>query len=98
MNATANPMCEVFPKVATCLYSRYSRLAGHQETKNAICILNLNMINDKVFALLWVWHGVLIIFGVVRILTRLCQVGNGITQNISIMLLSRFPPPPSAIF
>ena len=27
---------------------RYARLGGGQESKNAICILNMNMINDKV--------------------------------------------------
>ena len=25
LNTTANPMCEVFPKVGACLYTRYSR-------------------------------------------------------------------------
>lgn len=35
-------------QVATCSYVRYARLGGGQESKNAICILNMNMINDKV--------------------------------------------------
>ena len=38
-------------QVATCSYTRYARLGGGQEQKNAICILNLNMINDKVTAI-----------------------------------------------
>jgi len=75
-NTTVNPMCEVFPKVATCSYTRYARLGGGQEQKNAICILNLNMINDKVFAGLWFWHCVLLLFGLVRVITRLCQVSS----------------------
>jgi hypothetical protein len=33
--------------VATCNYVRYGR-GGGQEIKNAICILSLNIINDKV--------------------------------------------------
>ena len=33
--------------VATCNYIRYGR-GGGQEIKNAICVLGLNMINDKV--------------------------------------------------
>ena len=41
-------MCEVFPKVATCDYIRFGRLGGGQSNKNAICILSLNIINDKV--------------------------------------------------
>ncbi|XP_023324723.1 innexin inx2 [Eurytemora carolleeae] len=70
---TVNPMCEVFPKVATCNYVRYGR-GGGQEVKNAICILSLNIINDKVFALLWFWHCCLIIAGFNRILTRSAQL------------------------
>lgn len=46
-----NPMCETFPRIAACNYVRYGS-GGGQETKNAICILGLNMINDKVRA--WV--------------------------------------------
>jgi len=43
----ANPMCETFPRIAACNYVRYGS-GGGQENKNAICILSLNMINDKV--------------------------------------------------
>lgn len=68
-----NPMCEVFPKVAVCRYQRYGR-GGGQETKGALCILSLNMINDKVFAILWVWHCILILAGVNRIVTRSVQL------------------------
>jgi len=73
MDTALNPMCEVFPKVAVCNYQRYGR-GGGQETKNALCILSLNMINDKVFALLWVWHCILIAAGINRILTRSVQL------------------------
>lgn len=73
MGSTVNPMCEVFPKVATCNYVRYGR-GGGQEIKNAICILSLNIINDKVFALLWFWHCGLIVAGVNRVITRSAQL------------------------
>jgi len=68
-----NPMCEVFPKVAVCNYQRYGR-GGGQETKAALCVLSLNMINDKVFAILWVWHCILILAGINRIVTRSIQL------------------------
>ena len=74
--------------VATCNYIRYGR-GGGQEIKNAICVLGLNMINDKVmtmfrmfhvqtiqyaklakfvqvFAILWLWHCILIFAGLNR--------------------------------
>ena len=42
-----NPMCNAFPRVASCKYVRYGT-GGDQEDRSAICILGLNMINDKV--------------------------------------------------
>ena len=42
-----NPMCEAFPRIASCDYVRYGT-GGAQENRSAICILGLNMINDKV--------------------------------------------------
>lgn len=80
LNSTVNPMCEVFPKVATCSYVRYARLGGGQESKNAICILNMNMINDKAFTILWFWHCILLVFGTVRIFTRVCQVSSSMIR------------------
>jgi len=73
LETALNPMCEVFPKVGVCNYQRYGR-GGGQETKNALCVLSLNMINDKVFAILWFWHCILLFAGINRILTRSVQI------------------------
>ena len=40
-------MINLFATVAVCRYQRYGR-GGGQETKGALCVLSLNMINDKV--------------------------------------------------
>ena len=42
-----NPMCETFPRVASCDFWQFGS-SGGQENINAICILGLNVINDKV--------------------------------------------------
>jgi len=47
MREIRNPMCEVFPRIAACNFVRYGT-GGRQENQNAICVLSLNMINDKV--------------------------------------------------
>ena len=71
-----DPMCEVFPKMAACRYQRYG-MGGREDNRHAICILGLNMVNDKVFIVLWIWHCFICTVGIIRILTRTryCRVG-----------------------
>ena len=47
MPLNTNPMCYTFPRIAACDYHRFGP-GGGQENVNAICILSLNIINDKV--------------------------------------------------
>ena len=48
MKTAQNPMCYVFPRIVSCDYRRFGT-GGKEENLNAICILSLNIINDKVF-------------------------------------------------
>lgn len=68
-----DPMCEVFPKMAACRYHRYG-MGGREDDRHAICILGLNMINDKVFVMIWIWHCFIIVAGSIRLFTRLPQL------------------------
>ena len=70
---TVNPMCEVFPKMASCRYHRYG-MGGGIDNRHAICILGLNMINDKVFLFIWIWFCLLIFLGGLRLITRSFQL------------------------
>ena len=90
MMRNLNPMCEVFPRIASCDYIRqltklkYFWLiiklflsnfrfgaGGHQEKKNALCILGLNMINDKIFLIIWFWYFLLVFIGLFRLVFRI---------------------------
>ena len=57
---------------ASCDYWRWGS-GGRQENINAICVLALNMINDKVFLILWWWFLFLAIVGALRIVYRIIQ-------------------------
>ena len=57
---------------ASCDYWRWGS-GGRQENINAICVLSLNMINDKVFLILWWWFLFLAIVGALRIVYRIIQ-------------------------
>ena len=68
-----NPMCEVFPRLAACDYVRYGP-GGGQEKKNALCVLGLNMINDKIFLVVWYWYLILVLIGSCRLIFRIATL------------------------
>merc|ERR1719471_2534267 len=70
---TKNPMCDTFPRIASCDYWRWGA-GGRQENINAICVLALNMINDKVFLIIWWWFLFLAIVGGLRLFYRGAQI------------------------
>lgn len=70
-----NPMCYTFPRISSCNYYRYGT-GGKQESINAICILALNIINDKVFLVIWWWFVFLLLVGITRIFFRSIQVNS----------------------
>jgi len=64
-----NPLCHLFPRMASCNYYRFGS-AGFQEKINAICVLALNVINDKVFAITWCWSVLLALLSTTRLFYR----------------------------
>jgi len=72
MPGRKNPMCNTFPRIASCNYWRWGS-AGVQENINAICILALNHINDKVFLILWWWFLFITLVAFIRIFYRALQ-------------------------
>jgi len=90
MPGVKNPMCNTFPRIASCNYWRWGS-GGSQENINAICILALNIINDKVFLLLWWWFLLITIIGFIRIFYRGIQCCSArLRYHLLNMRLSRF--------
>jgi Innexin len=46
-------MCYTFPRIASCEYYRFGS-GGGQDKISALCILGLNIVNDKVRVNTWV--------------------------------------------
>ncbi|XP_060526772.1 innexin inx2-like [Cylas formicarius] len=53
-------MNRVFPKRAKCNYTRYGA-SGSVESRDALCVLPLNTLNEKFFLILWYYFAVLMI-------------------------------------
>merc|ERR1712020_181758 len=49
-------------------------IAGGQNRANAICVLPLNMLNQKYFSFLYVWMGVLVILTLLNLTIRVLMV------------------------
>lgn len=60
----------IFPKLVKCDLDVYGP-SGSYESKDALCVLPLNIINDKIFAFLWIWFIILFAISTVNLLYRL---------------------------
>ena len=49
-------------------------MGGGLDSRHAMCVLGQNMMNDKVFLMIWVWQWVLVLIGVNRAMTRSFQL------------------------
>lgn len=56
-----DPMVAVFPKATKCTFHKYGP-SGTIMTYDALCILAMNVLNEKIYAFLWFWLAILIIF------------------------------------
>lgn len=68
-----NPMHTVFPKVTKCTFRKYGR-SGTVEKKDGLCVLSLNIINDKIFIFVWFWMVVIACITGVFMLYRLATL------------------------
>ena len=47
-----DPMIRVFPRVTKCTFHKYGS-SGTIENVDAMCVLALNIINEKIYVFLW---------------------------------------------
>ena len=47
-----DPMAKVFPKVTKCTFFKYGP-SGTVEKKDGLCVLPLNIINEKIYIFIW---------------------------------------------
>lgn len=49
-----DPMIKIFPRVTKCTFHKYGP-SGSIQTHDALCVLALNILNEKIYILLWFW-------------------------------------------
>lgn len=59
----------VFPKVTKCHFYKYGP-SGSIQKHDALCVMALNVVNEKIFTFLWFWYCVLIFISVIALIWR----------------------------
>jgi len=65
-----DPMDEIFPKVTKCQFNKHG-MGGGIQNHDALCLLPLNIVNEKMYLVLWVWLIPLTVVSALAILHRL---------------------------
>ncbi|PSN42550.1 Innexin inx3 [Blattella germanica] len=60
----------IFPKVTKCLFQKYGP-SGTIQTHDALCVMALNIVNEKIFTALWFWFCLLALISALAVLWRL---------------------------
>lgn len=66
-----DPMVRVFPRITKCMFHHYGP-TGDIRKIDTLCLLPLNIINEKIYIVLWFW------FIILTVLTSLCIIYRGV--------------------
>ena len=68
-----DPMVDVFPRVTKCTFHKYGP-SGTIERHDAMCVLALNIINEKIYVALWFWFIILAVLTALYLLYVLAVI------------------------
>jgi len=63
----ADPLCSAFPTVTSCKMNTFGTAMG-ETTTSGVCILSQNIINQKIYLVLWFWFIIMFAIGILQIL------------------------------
>jgi len=65
-----DPMARVFPKITKCTFHKFGA-SGSVQKFDGICVLPLNIINEKIYVFLWFWFVLLAVITKLQMIYRL---------------------------
>ncbi|XP_023231287.1 innexin shaking-B-like [Centruroides sculpturatus] len=68
-----DPMIRIFPRMTKCRFHKYGH-SGNVELHDALCILPLNIINEKIYIFLWFWFIILAVLTGFVLLFRIALI------------------------
>jgi hypothetical protein len=78
-----DPMVYVFPRMTKCTFHKFGP-SGEIEKHDALCILPLNIFNEKIYIFLWFW---MLILGFLTLLVVLYRVMIIVSSSVRCYLL-----------
>jgi len=70
-----DPMNRVFPKVTKCTFHKYGS-SGTVEKHDGLCVLAMNIINEKIYIFLWFWFVALSVWTALQVMFRIITVAS----------------------
>ncbi|CAH1111012.1 unnamed protein product [Psylliodes chrysocephalus] len=64
-----DPMARVFPKVTKCTFNKYGP-SGSVQRFDGLCVLPLNIVNEKIYVFLWFWFILLSVLSGISLIYR----------------------------
>ncbi|XP_073957502.1 innexin inx1-like [Choristoneura fumiferana] len=65
-----DPMIYIFPRVTKCTFHKYGS-SGSIQTHDSLCVLPLNMVNEKTYIFLWFWYLILAVVLALLVIYRM---------------------------
>jgi len=72
-NNYQDPLIRIFPRMTKCLFHKYG-YSGSIESHDALCFLTLNIVNEKIYVVLWFWFAFLFVITSLGLFNRVFLV------------------------
>jgi len=94
-NKVDHPRCNTFPTKVKCLVKTVGTSGAYEES-HALCILSLNIINEKIYLVLWFWFVVMFVISATQLIFEIAiftipsfrrlviarQTGSDLSENV----------------
>jgi hypothetical protein len=86
-----DPMAKIFPKLTKCTFRRFGPSGDVMKFDN-LCLLPLNILNEKIYILLWFWFYILMILSGFMVLYRILVIAFPRTRYLLLHKLHHLVP------
>ncbi|XP_053946801.1 innexin inx3 [Anastrepha ludens] len=68
-----DPMIEIFPRLTKCTFRKFGP-GGSPQTHDTLCVLALNILNEKIYIFLWFWFIILSVISAIALVYSLVVI------------------------